>query len=190
MLVQPAAARLTIEDLGDRTRIVLPSRKHWFVLAFLSVWLMGWACGEVSALSAVLSGRGFGDGTAFLLVWLVGWTVGGTIAISTWVWQLAGRETFDVTGDSLTVWKSVFGLRFPARVYAAEHVHDLRTPVQEVSPFPVWGRRTWVWGTGPGAIAFDYGARTFQIASGADEAEARLIVAAITQRYPIYRRSR
>ena len=189
MWVQPFPARFTIEDRDDRTRIVLPSRKVWFVLLFLGVWLVGWACAEVSVLSVVIAGRGAGS-APFLSFWLVGWTLGGAMAFFSLLWQLAGSETIEVTGETLRVWRSIFGLHLPARIYAAEHVQDLRVPVRD-APHPFSRERTNVLlGLGPGAIAFDYGARTIHIAAGADEAEAKLIVAAICQRYPRYRHGR
>ena len=43
-----------------------------------------------------------------------------------------------------------------------------------------------VWGKGEGVIAFDYGAKTFRFGSGLDEAEAKMILIEIAQRYPHY----
>ncbi len=40
---------------------------------------------------------------------------------------------------------------------------------------------------GEGLIAFDYGARTFRIGSGVDEAEAKQVILIIQQRFPQYR---
>ena len=190
MLVQPSAPRFSLVDAGDRTRIVLPSRKVWYVLAFLGFWLSGWTCGEVSALTTLLSGRATGGPTPFLLFWLVGWTVGGAMALFTFLWQLAGSETLEISGDGLAVWHSLFGLHLPPKVYAAHHIHDLRVPVLDAPPPFGVARTRFVWGLGPGAVAFDYGAKTIRIASGADEAEAKLIVAAIRQRYPAFGHAR
>ncbi len=189
MYVQPSPARFHVEDRGDRTRIVLPSRKMWFAMAFMCVWLAGWAFGEVTVLGVLLAGRELASGSAFLLFWLTGWTVGGALVFATLLWQLAGSETIEVTGEALVVWKSVLGVRFPPKAYAIEHIQDLRVPVMEASSNLFgFGRRHYLWGAGPGAIAFDYGAKTIRIASGADEAEAKLIVGTIRQRYPAYRR--
>ena len=42
-----------------------------------------------------------------------------------------------------------------------------------------------LWGIGGGVIAFDYEARTIRFGAGLDEAEAKEVVTAITQRYRI-----
>lgn len=189
MVIQPSIERFTIIEEGDRTRIVLPSRKFWFVTAFLGFWLVGWACGEVTAVTSLFGSRFGGGPTPFMLFWLAGWTAGGAMALFTFLWQLAGSETIAVSGESLSVWQSLFGLHLPPRVYSTAHIRDLRVPVLDVPTTFGWSRRQYVWGTGPGAIAFDYGARTIHIAAGADEAEAKLMIAAICLRYPNYRRA-
>ena len=50
MPVTPPAARHTVEDLGDRLKIAIPSRRQWLQTLFLGFWLMGWAFGEISVL--------------------------------------------------------------------------------------------------------------------------------------------
>ncbi len=49
-----------------------------------------------------------------------------------------------------------------------------------------WGHAGQFWGVGQGIITFDYGAKTFRFGSGLDEAEAKMILSEITQRYPQY----
>jgi hypothetical protein len=46
--------RYTLEHTADGIRAIVPSRKNWFVIVFLSIWLCGWFAGESSALSQLL----------------------------------------------------------------------------------------------------------------------------------------
>ena len=83
----------TIEHTPSGLRIVMPVPRIGFVIVFLSIWLMGWAAGEVSALRALLeSGTRFNPTGLFLLVWLVGWTLGGAAAAFVLAMMLDGRE--------------------------------------------------------------------------------------------------
>jgi hypothetical protein len=65
--------------------------------------------------------------------------------------------------------------------YLAEHIQDLRVSPQWM-PAQYGHRGSWP-GATLGQIAFDYGARTIRFAD-ADEAEAKLILAEIQQRFP------
>jgi len=54
----------------------------------------------------------------------------------------------------------------------------------EPRPTDTFARRTqgFGWGTGDGAVAFDYGAKTIRCGAPLDEAEARIVVARLIQR--------
>jgi hypothetical protein len=200
MPVVPPPPRCAIEDLGTSLKIIIPSRKHWFQIFFLGFWLIGWTFGEIVVGGILLAGligmplvkspelsgvepavcSGVG---LFLLAWLGMWTVGGALAIYAFLWQLAGKEIVEVSHQSITVSRQVFGFSRP-KEYLAEHVKDLRIASPVGDGWFGWPRGTSFWGLSGGPIAFDYGARTFRLGGGADEAEAKQIIAAIRQRFP------
>jgi hypothetical protein len=96
---------------------------RYFGAVFLSVWLLGWAAGEVfaigmlatifSSLSGVLADRlpagmiefatsgAAGFVVLFLLVWLTLWTFGGIAAITHLLRSLAGEDSIALQGASL-----------------------------------------------------------------------------------------
>jgi hypothetical protein len=97
-IVQPPPARYTIEDLGSSIRIIVPSRKNWFAVAFLSFLLMVWAFVEIYA-GGVLVAWLFpskalivpGDtlailvGSVMLLIWFGILTALGVLALRGWL---------------------------------------------------------------------------------------------------------
>ena len=69
--------------------------------------------------------------------------------------------------------------------YGLVHVADLRvSAVLSTDPFG-WSAGMRFWGLGGGLVAFDYGAKTFRVGAGIDEAEAKRIVDALRARMPV-----
>ena len=64
------------------------------------------------------------------------------------------------------------------------HISNLRVSPQPFNPFN-FSASLQFWGVGGGAIAFDYGARTYRFGGGVDEAEANQIIATIKERYKL-----
>lgn len=48
-VVELAQPKSRIEEDGAILRIAMPSPKNWFVIAFTSVWLIGFLCGGILA---------------------------------------------------------------------------------------------------------------------------------------------
>ena len=202
-VVQPPKPRYRIDDLGSSFTVTIPSPKNWFQIVFLGFWLIPWAVGETVAGTLLISGAislvpsallgradaGIATTVAlpglFLLGWFGLWTVGGGLAGYSFLWLIAGREVIEVSALSVAHSRRLFGAG-RTKEYLAEHVRDLRSVPLPYGPFG-WATPTSLWGRGFGAIAFDYGARTIRFGAGADEAEAKQIVAAIQQRFPQYR---
>lgn len=169
--VAPYPDRATLTPTRDGLEVVIPSRKNAFLIVFLLFWLCGWLFGEVLAIRQLLAGTAGAPG--FLAVWLLGWTAGGGVALVTWLWNVAGRETLRLGPRTLVHFRGVGGLGL-TREYDTAQVSGLR-----VSPLYVLRRSFTFPGVGGGAIAFDYGARTLRVGGGVDEAEAGRIVAAL-----------
>lgn len=186
--IPPPAPRFTVETTLDGTRVLIPARRNWVLVAFLSLWLCGWVAGETMAagfLRETLSAEGALFASPFLLFWLLGWTVGGAVVISVLLWNLIGKEVVTLEHGVMTIAKRIGPLGLPKR-YDLSHVRDAR-----VAPPPVRSSRRHYRGSGwPGfgvalaGIAFDYGARTFHFGADLDEAEAKYLLDILHPRLP------
>ena len=72
--------RAKINSDGLRLIIQIPSKKNWFIILFLLVWMGGWYMGEFSSIRELMATDKLGD-EGFLIFWLLGWTLGGLFAI-------------------------------------------------------------------------------------------------------------
>ena len=73
---RPYAGKATILESTHETVVTIPTKKNWFLLVFITVWLCGWTIGWLSATGALTFSGGTGI-DAFLAVWLTLWTIGG-----------------------------------------------------------------------------------------------------------------
>ncbi|MDB5281756.1 MAG: hypothetical protein JWO06_831 [Bacteroidota bacterium] len=179
----PYSGRSIITDNFDRIEISIPVKKNWFIIIFLGAWLGGWLMGETVALAAVtgLFGK-IGPPQLFITFWLVGWTAGGLFAIRTWIWNLSGKEVINIGQGQLTVTKKG-ALFIKPKTYDLNEVKNVRAQDDEGST-NIWGvRRNDFWNIGSGGtIRFDYGMKTIKFAGGVDEAEAKSILAMLTEK--------
>jgi hypothetical protein len=181
MRVDPSKPRFTIQRTPTGITVSAPARRSWLILVFLIAWLGGWTAGGASAMSEVMQP---GEHQAFLLFWLAGWLMGELYALAIVMWQLAGREELALSRGNL-VHRITIGSLGRSREYSGANIRHLRTAPQVGSPWMDQGR--WMpplFGSGHGSIAFDYGARTYRVGSGLDEAEGRLVIAEIQRHFP------
>jgi hypothetical protein len=180
-LVEVSKGRATISSGFDGLEIVIPARRNWFAVIFLLAWLGGWFFGEASAIQSLLT-HGL-ETQGFLVFWLIGWSVGGIAAAIAWSWNVAGKEVVKVGRGMLTYQRAIGPLKL-TRQYDLNHVKELR-----VSPLGLATSRQRngfnTLGLPGGPIAFDYGAKTINIGSGVDEAEAKSLVEAIKHRFNV-----
>lgn len=103
-----------------------------------------------------------------------------------WVWTLLGKQHLMLDGVTLVHRREILGIGFSLE-YDWRAVQDFRVrvqaPAQNVPNSPaaanfVFNLR------GTAVMAFDYGARTYELGKGLDESSARELVALINQRYP------
>jgi hypothetical protein len=200
MLSSADTPRISIEDLGMSTLVSIPARKNWITIIFLGVWLTGWMCGELFALSVLFSSvggfffrifdigavdffefdNGFGSAFAgsFILVWLAVWTVAGYGAARTFLWQLAGRELVEVSRTSIKISRPIFGLG-RVKEYQAAEIANLRL----LSADERAGKKGMA---GPNQLAFDYEFDTVEFGGGLTVGEAEAVLEEITKRYRQY----
>lgn len=178
--VEVGKGRSHIEQTPSGLRIIIPAKKNYFLLLFLTFWLAGWAFGEVTALAQVLNPES-GAPKLFMLVWLGGWTVGGAFAIYAWLWNLKGQEIINLSGSELQHIRRL-PLFQRSKEYDLSSVSKLRTQVPDSSAFASRNGMEF-WGISGGSVAFDYGHSTHKFGVQLDEAEANHIVTTIKQRY-------
>lgn len=120
-------------EAPDSLSIRLRVRPEAVTTIFLSVWLIGWAAGEIAVVAFMfLVPDGIGP-ALFMLVWLGFWTWGGIAAISMLAWLLTGYERLTITPDEITLTRgNVFrrwSRRFPTREVFGLHALDEVSPV-------------------------------------------------------------
>lgn len=178
--VHPGSARSTITEDGRELRIVIPPRRNWFLLLFLSAWLGLWILTQVTVPFQLLETRVFSREMWFLAIWLLMWTLGSVVALYIWLWNLTGREIVVVDGRDLVLKRDLLGFG-RERAYDLAHVANLRvSSVPSIYLDPKAGLH--LWGIGGGLLAFDYGAKTYRFGNSIDEAEANLLLRSITER--------
>jgi hypothetical protein len=122
-----------------------------------------------------------------MLAWLGMWTVGGALVIFVLAWQLFGREVIKVSSQAIVTDRVVLGFGRP-KEYSAQHIKSLRlSAAVNANDMYGWSRAEQLYGLTGGRVAFDYGFKTIHFGIGVDEAEAKQIIAEITQRFPQYR---
>jgi hypothetical protein len=183
MPIKPPPSKHTIEKLGNKTIISIPTPKQWLLLLLLGFWSAGWTLAVFDTIRE-LTREIPNEINWGIVFWFVGYTIGGLAILSSYLWLLFGREVIEVNGQSLTISRNVLGIRLP-KEYSVEHIKDLRTSsitnnLRRLRAYQLWGYNS-------GSVAFDYRSRTLKFASGVDEIEAKQIVDEIKIRYPQYK---
>ena len=184
--VKPITGRSTVSDTLEGLRISIPSRKNVFMIAFLSLWLVGWGFGEVMVSGMLLRPPpGSSAPVVFMIVWLGMWTMGGAFCIYAVLWSLFGREVITLRGDVLSIRREVLAFG-RTREYDLSQVRNLRVSPVPYNPFD-FRAGLHFWGIGGGIVAFDYGAGTVRFGAGVQEGEASDLVKRLSDRHPLGR---
>jgi hypothetical protein len=197
-------SRVTLDEI-DGLQITIPAARSPFLVLFLSVWLLGWSVGEVTALRTLAawafgaaSGQKFGNAggppAPFLIFWLAFWTVAGVVMLDALVWQFRGRETIGVDPDGRTLVIRRLGTFVPrrTRTFSIEDVRNLRVSPLGMSMFPSpfafrenWDAQLQWLGNGGGSIAFDHPGGTQRFGTQLSDTEARRLIKTIREHYKI-----
>ena len=185
----------TIQTLDFSTRFTIRTAKINCSSLILSVWLIGWAVGEIFAIRTLVNGviqyQSAGESSLvasslFMLVWLAIWTVGGVTALFTFLWQVAGSEVVEISHDAFKIGRKVFGWG-PSKNYNPINIDNLRVDESEPVVSSRFGSFSKTRSSRAGSLVFDYGGSQVHFGSGLDSGEAALIRAEIQSRYPQYR---
>jgi hypothetical protein len=171
--------RFKVESVGGAEQITIRAQRNIFVMLFLPVWLCGWTFGGFAAFTSLWT-KGF---QPFLLFWLCGWALGETLVAAILCWMFSGAEVVRVIGSDLEVGYRMLGFT-RRKLFRGGEIRDLTSWTA-----PMIGQRNritlpFLTGAQSGAVKFNYGARTFYLASGLDEPEGRLIVDRLKRRLP------
>lgn len=175
MIEKPFNGRAKIFKNGHSIEFQIPTKKNWFIIIFLTVWLGGWFMGETFALAQIFSNDSPAFADAFLLIWLTGWTIGGLFAITILLWSVAGQETIRVDNGILEIGRHIFNLKWTKKYEIAELRH---LTINQTADNDIWGMgyQRNLLGLKGGILKFDYGLKTLKFGGGIDEAEGRLII--------------
>lgn len=174
----PYNGRAIIFETLHELEITIPSKKKWFDLIFLLIWLIFWAIIEFLSI-AILNGHMFHSldfAKVFLVFWLCGWTLGGFYALKNLIWYLIGKEVISFHQGQLTISKKA-SLLSNSKTYDLKEVKKLRILEEKITGR---GQRSLEdWGSmdsSNGTIRFDYGMKTTSFVNGIDDAESNYIL--------------
>ena len=174
--MNPNDGRAIVENNGNTIRITIPAIKNIIVVCFLAVWLAGWTMGETSVVSELLSDSTPAVVKAFMTFWLCGWTLAGGAVALIILWQLFGREIIELDIQSLSIRLEILGVG-RAKQFSTAHISNLR----HVLPGLGISRHAGAPIT-PKTIKFDFGKSTHGFGMGVDEAEAKQLIATMTNK--------
>ena len=146
----------------------------------MSFWLIGWAFGEITALTALISGDS-NSPKIFLFAWTGAWTLGGAFAVYSWLWNVFGKEVVTFSDNEMQYTKDIIGLK-RSKEYDLSSINNFRVQASKSSIFSS-GNSMEKWGVVGGNILFDYGHSTHKFGIQLDEPEANHLVTVIKHRY-------
>ena len=170
MLMEPGPPRFRVVDSAGFMRIEIPAPRSWFLVLFLTAWLVGWWFGSISVLQELCK-HGL-SGNLFQFAWLALWTFFGLAAIYQILWTSTGRDVVLVDGVFLSLRKNVFGVNWRSRQFRLQEMQNLRFIPEAGSGKQHRATR----------IGFDYGSKSFDFAEGVNEVEAEQILGLIKTR--------
>ena len=176
------APRFHRETVPGGYEFVIPARKNWLFIGFISIWLTGWTVGGgVAGYTAVTQPE------PFLYIWLVFWAFGWLIAVSQLAYMLTGCEFVRCAGGDLEIGFRSFLLNKTWRYRGSEIAHLAATDGPDMfarmfggsyNSWPALAARR------IGTLRFDHGARTIYACGALDRAEAQLIVTDLLRSIP------
>ncbi|MDX1921248.1 MAG: hypothetical protein SFU25_11015 [Candidatus Caenarcaniphilales bacterium] len=183
----PTKPRYKKTETSNELVITIPSRNNWFLIIFVLVWLSGWVFGGIMAILKIFASlfiepeNFFSPENMFLTFWLCGWAAGLAVAIYGLFWNLSGKEEIKISSVKFEIerktpiWSSTKKF-YVSQIKSFRTLHPGLLSILFPSNYP-YGHYT-------ESIAFDYGAETIQFGLDLDEAEAKLIVQDIQNKFP------
>jgi hypothetical protein len=161
--------RARVEQRSDGLHVRIPARRNWFVMAFLTFWVV--MVVRIAGEAFLGGERVEEDGVVIAVIGGLIFLVAALLATAYVIWSLIGREEVTVGGGRLEHVRRAGPVR-NRREFDASRVEDVRHDERRgwfMGTPQMWG---W-WGWTGGSIAFDYGQRTHHLGIGLDDAEAK-----------------
>lgn len=170
-------SRISIEPDIWGVTITVPSRKNWFGMVFMSVWLCGWVYSFIRTLDFTTFETFDFRGDLFLLFWLGGWTAGGILVLYKILKMMIGQETL-VAKKSILRRSFRFLVLIGGKNYHLSSVRNFR-----------WIDNSKIRGENSsnsarsniGKLQFEYGPKTITCCKGVDAGEGAAIIKAIAK---------
>lgn len=179
-------ASYTLTEEGGTLHITLPKGTNWVELVLGTAVAAFFT--KILLPAAILSfqRRPWHIYDHMLMYGGFGFALSLVSSLLLWVWALLGKQSLTLDGATLVHRREVLGIGF-SREYQWSAVQDFRlrvqTPARKVPG--VSAAANFVFNLeGAAVMAFDYGARTFEIGRGLDESSANELVTRINQRFP------
>ena len=176
------ASHVRMIENGDELGVLVPVRRDWFLLVFLSLVVVVFA----KALVEMALGKAKPPlSMLFLLCY-------GSYALALWFWHVAGIEEITANTDAFSIRHSAFGMG-ATREFEPHKMCDLRVSPSHI-PLSTWeairyfllrrdiGYRRFSWNSWGGPLAFDYGDKTYHFGAGLTETEARELLPHLLRR--------
>lgn len=176
---QPYKGRAKFIQTENDFTVVIPAKRNWFVILFITFWLGAWGFGEYTAGTRIISmitQGSLSDGGLFMIFWICGWTVGGFMVSRALWWMIAGKEIITCYNSEMQVHRKGDFLNRPKTYLLSEITQMSACESSSSNYYSRVGQYELFFPGTSGAIKFDYGLKTIKIGSGLDEAEGRYII--------------
>lgn len=183
MIEEPKKGRASINYDGYSLFINIPSKKNWFIVAFFTIWIIGWYQGETSALKELLAVDSISL-NSFLLVWVTLWTIGGLFAVGVLLWTLFGFEKILIDKRNFTLSKGILNISLSSKTYDINSIKNLELNPESSNSNSLFMQKRNMgefYGFKGGKLRFDYGMKTIKFGIGIDKAEALHLLNLITK---------
>jgi len=178
--VAPEKGRVKIVPTSNRLELVIPGKRNWLVILFMSAWLGGWYFGETSAINSILHSKSTDGPSGFLIFWLIGWSIGGCWVLYSIIRSLFSTERISLTSNTLIIKQEIFNFGV-SKEYDLSSIIDIR--VSPMASLNSSFQNAFAINNNLGVISFDYGAKTINFGSSIEEAEAREIISMLKANY-------
>lgn len=173
------SARLTSRLTADGYQISIASKKNWWMLLFLPLWLAGWTQGGVLEIRSLLDPHS-GQPALFMVLWLVLWAFAELFVAYAWLWNAFGKEVVTVRLGNLVLKRDILGFG-RSRLFPVSEISHLRSSGLFGSFRLGWAGTLNFWGLSGGMIAFESGRKTHRFGIHLEEDEATQVVAELVK---------
>jgi hypothetical protein len=177
MIVSPYDGRAKLFFDGFEFKIVIPTKKSWFLIIFCFIWLSGWSIGGIGAINSLSTEINYSI-NASQFFQLVIWTLSGLFTITILLWTFFGKEKIIIDKSLIIIENGLLNLKIKKKQYNFNMVKNLEfNTTRSTSVYFRQGKSIGDFmGFTGGKLKFDYGMKTIMFGSNIDEAEARYLL--------------